>query len=173
MVYALSFVMVKRYRRYHRRSGGYSVEHTLVRTPASDAWVSVPAEDETETASNQYSVSIIPPTSTEGKRKVKHLTLSFSATSNDFAVYAIVYVPQGYEPQPLHIPNTGYALDMYDANQYVLSCGVLDFTGGPLRIRSRISRNLDSGDSIYLVLAYVYNAAPTIYTEITYAIKYD
>lgn len=174
MVYPYSFVMVRRFRRYHRRSSGYSVEHTIVRPPiAGSLWVDVPASDETETASQQFSVPIIPPTQTEGRRKVKHLTLSFSSNFTGPLVYAIVFVPQGYEPQALHIPSPQYALNMYDANQYVMSSGILDFEAGPMRIRSSISRNLDSGDTIYLMLAKVSDNVPNMFCEITYAIKYD
>lgn len=174
MVYAFSFVMVRRFRRYHKRSGGYSVEHTIVRPPAeTSGWTVVPAGDDTEWGSEQYSVSVIPPTSVEGKRKVKHLTLSFTSNNDSHILYAIVFVPQGYDPQPIHIPNVGYALDLYDANQYVMSSGLLDFSGGPLRVRSSISRNLDSGDSIYLILVNLGTTPPNMFCEITYAIKYD
>ena len=47
-------------------------------------------------------------------------------------------------------PTYGSQLSIYEPNQFVLSRGVLDFTGGPLRIRTPLSRNLNSGDRIQL-----------------------
>ena len=44
-------------------------------------------------------------------------------------------------------------ITLYEPNQFVMSSGVLDFSGGPLRIRSKLSRNLNSGDRIALALA--------------------
>jgi len=41
---------------------------------------------------------------------------------------------------------------MYEPNQYVMNCGVVDPNAGPTRFSSRISRNLNSGDRLYLVL---------------------
>ena len=37
---------------------------------------------------------------------------------------------------------------MYEPNQFVMNCGVIDPTAGPIRIYSPISRNLNDGDKI-------------------------
>ena len=39
---------------------------------------------------------------------------------------------------------------MYEPNQFVMNCGVIDPTAGPIRIYSPISRNLNDGDKISL-----------------------
>ena len=44
-----------------------------------------------------------------------------------------------------------------------MSSGVLDFSGGPLRIRSKLSRNLNSGDRIALALATPATTGGTIF----------
>ena len=41
---------------------------------------------------------------------------------------------------------------MYEPNQFVMNCGVADFSGGPLRFTSPVSRNLNSGDKIVLIM---------------------
>ena len=164
-------------RRYHRHFSNrdkYSIEQTAVRTPITNDWTQIEATSETS-ATIQFSIPIIPPIGTEGMRKVKHLTFTISngAAAGETVplFYALVYVPQGYTPQPLRLPPAGSATSLYYANQFVMSSGVLDFSGGPLRVRSPLSRNLNSGDSIYLVLATLPSyTASSFYIETQYAI---
>ena len=161
-------------RRYHRYSNKnrdkYSVEQTNITTPNITLWTQVPPATDFEQASYQFSIGVIPPVDTEGMRKIKHLTCSFSNSADTLLYYAIVFVPQGYEPQTLHIASSGNAVNNYSANQFVMSSGVLDFSGGPCRIRSPLSRNLNSGDSIYLILASVLASPTPVNTQVSYAI---
>ena len=141
------------FRRRPRNQDKYSVEQTIINTPNSNTWPLYAASGDLA-ATRQASYSILPPTDLQGMRKVKHFTLTFTATQDvQPYYYALVFVPAGYEPQRINLPDTGIAINGYDANQFVISQGVLDFSGGPLRIRSPLSRNLNSGDSIYLLLA--------------------
>ena len=161
-------------RRYFKRThqkDKYSIEHTVFNTPASGDWDEVPATS-TAAASQQIDFPILPPTETQGMRKVKHFTASFFCSDDTSPVaYAIVYVPEGYQVNPVRLPAGGNAVELYEPNQFVISSGILDFSGGPLRIRSPLSRNLNSGDSIHLVLAtYQGVDATTVLSEITYAI---
>ena len=41
---------------------------------------------------------------------------------------------------------------MYEPNQFVMNCGVVDPSAGPIRFTSPVSRNLNDGDSIYLLI---------------------
>ena len=41
---------------------------------------------------------------------------------------------------------------MYEPNQFVMNPGVIDPTAGPIRIYSPISRNLNDGDKISLLI---------------------
>ena len=97
---------------------------------------------------------VVPAVQLQGMRKVKHLTVSMAtgATSGSASVlyYALVYVPQGTGVGSLNTSGTGQ--EMYEPNQFVMTCGVFDFDGGPLKIHCPISRNLNSGDSIALVI---------------------
>ena len=163
--------MVRRY--YRRRSyvnrDKYSVENTVCTTPSSGSWTSVAATPETQ-ASKQFSVSVIPPSDIQGMRKVKHLTLSFSSESDTRYLFALVYVPEGYDPNFINVPLLGQPGALYEPNQYVMASGTLDFTGGPLRIRTPLSRNLNSGDQIFLILAQTDDRNTAVYLNIQYAI---
>ena len=150
--------MVYRRRYRYRNKDKYSIEQTCIYTSTSANWPVVAADPDNLTQeSRQFSISVTPPTTIQGMRKVKHLTLSLSnytSTGESIPiVYAIVYVPQGYEPQPINYPAADSGTSLYPANQFVMSSGVIDFSGGPCRIRTPLSRNLNSGDSIQLIAA--------------------
>ena len=164
-------------RRYHIRSYNrdkYSIEQTNFNSPAVSNWTQVAAQDSTQLDSFQWYVDIVPSVSSEGMRKIKHLTISMcnpAASNENLAlIYNIVYVPQGYNPQTLRFPNNGYAQNNYSANQFVMSSGVIDFSAGPTRIHSRLSRNLNSGDRIIMILASPNGTGSSILGQVSYAI---
>ena len=110
---------------------------------------------------------VVPATTTQGMRKVKHLTVSLAAalaTSTPF-YWALVFVPQGYNANILF----GEAGSLYEPNQYVMACGLIDPDAGPIRIRSPIARNLNSGDSVQLILASL-EASTSYRGVVSYAI---
>lgn len=157
------------YRRRHFAKDKYSIEQTIINAPTSGQWTLLPATA-TLAATRQINFSILPPTDLQGMRKVKHFTISFTSTSDaDPFYYALVFVPAGYEPQRINLPAEGTAIDAYDANQFVISQGVLDFSGGPLRIRSPLSRNLNSGDSVFLLLATYDGVDANLLSSVRYA----
>lgn len=146
--------MVRRYKRIYRNKDKYSVEQYTCRTPTTDQWGTVTTSGQ---QSYQYAVSVVPDVDLQGMRKVKHFQLTFTngtaGTSNAEPIYyALVYVPAGYSVNALQLAAPGIPFSAYEPNQYVISQGWLDFDGGPLRINSPLSRNLNSGDSISLVL---------------------
>ena len=101
---------------------------------------------------------IVPASATQGMRKVKHITVSlakFTADDNRPFLWALVYVPEGYPVNHIGAPGTS----LYEPNQYVMACGIIDPDAGPIRIRSPIARNLNSGDSISLVIASLHQSA--------------
>lgn len=132
--------MPRRYiRRYYGGRDKYSIEQTAGQLSADEG--------------GDANVIVVPAADLQGMRKVKHLTLTLAAiagpTSAATIVYwAIVYVPEGYNPKTLNLTGTG----LYEPNQFVMNCGVLNVQGGPNRISSPISRNLNGGDRIYLIL---------------------
>ena len=163
-------------RRYYRRprinNDKYSVERTLLQTPTTDQWTQVPGTGQTQT-SQQTFAPIVPAIQEQGMRKVKHLEITASnPTAGAGPIYYVVaFVPQGYEPQQIIVPSPGNSSGCYQANQFVMSSGWLDFDGGPLRIRTPLSRNLNSGDSVYLILASLSSSTTIYYVfDIKYAI---
>ena len=161
----------RNYKRPRFNRDKYSVEQTLISTAPVNQWQAYETVGNVQ-ASRQPAFSILAPTDIQGMRKAKHFTLSFaSSDSVTKFYYALVFVPQGYEPQRINIPFGNYAIPAYDANQFVISQGILDFDGGPLRIKSPLSRNLNSGDSVYLLLAtYEQEATTFVQASVQYAI---
>ena len=130
-------------RRINKKRDKYSVEHTAVSFSTGDTLVN---------GAYQGAQLVVSPTDTQGMRKVKHLTLSLSlvsGTGSTVLYWALVYVPQGYNPNTLNVLTSN---SFYEPNQNVMGCGLIDPDAGPIRIRSPLSRNLNSGDSIYLVV---------------------
>jgi len=122
------------------------------------------------------SVDVVPSTAVRGMRKVKHLTISVSGQTGSDADYvglywAIVYVPEGYTPQAFSVPTAeNPSVDLYAANQFVMDAGVIDFDAGPQRIRTPLSRNLNSGDRIVLLLRTTVGSAIGVHGVVKYAI---
>ena len=108
-------------------------------------------------SANQTSVvDIVPPSLTEGMRKVKHLTVNLTqiasgdAESNLF--WALVYVPQGHRQAASTSQQAAAASAACTNHQFVMNCGVVDPTAGPIRMHSPISRNINDGDKISLLI---------------------
>ena len=98
----------------------------------------------------------------QGTRKVKNMTLSISTTQISVPVLCtVVYVPQGTEASNLSVNGSGTTdpSSLYEPNQNVIMQFVLNpvYATGEgscvQRFKTRLARNLDSGDSIKLVMA--------------------
>ena len=145
------FVMAYR-RRYSRSFRGkkdrYSVERTVFNTSFSGGTVAF---------QNQTS-TVVAPTSLQGMRKVKHLAVDIIADDDETATgvgnipfgYVLYYVPAGTTVQPPNWNQTSG--DLMPTNQFVISSGTFTTQNNPIRIRSRLSRNLNSGDAIFLTI---------------------
>ena len=106
----------------------------------------------------QTAIPIVPSSTFQGMRKVKHITVSLSdrrGQAGQEFFWAIVYVPQGTQPNPLFSVTSDLSGSLYEPNQFVMNCGIVDSGAGPIRFRSILSRNLNSGDAIYLVVGSV------------------
>ena len=138
--------MGRYYKRRYYRSGVGGRDKYCVRQEAGQIV--------TSSAGGGYAV-IVDPADVEGMRKVKHINISLASSTTANMYWAIVYVPSGSTVQALS-PSTG---TFYPTPQYVMSCGVWDHDSGPNRIYSRLSRNLNPGDAIYLVVQANANSA--------------
>jgi len=104
-------------------------------------------------------------------RKVKHLTVQLSTVNSVAGIYwALVFVPEGYNPNALFPSGTVNGNPMYEPNQYVMNCGVCDPDAGPVRFSSRISRNLNSGDRLYMVIGSASSTDTIVNGVVRYAV---
>jgi len=150
-------VMPKYYKKRYYRGGRdkYSIEQT--------------AGTMTTNSEGDSAVPVVPAATFQGMRKVKHITVSIAdavgASSAAALFWAVVYVPQGTSLSTISLDSG----PMYEPNQFVMGCGVFDFNGGPLTIRCPLSRNLNSGDYIALVVKKDSAGAGTVYN---YVVRY-
>lgn len=154
--------MPKYYKRTTRRGSRdkYSVEQTLFQLQPQPATTTVQA--------------IVPPSDVQGMRKVKHLTISANVASSagaaDGFLWALFYLPHGMTPPGF---STTSGSPIVEPNQFVMNCGVFDPNAGPLRVSSPVSRNLNSGDQIVLLVRPISGTTPntTVFTGVVrYAI---
>lgn len=98
----------------------------------------------------------------QGIRKVKNFTLRVTHGCPTPLFFALVYVPAGQTASSLKfgtyaIQGGAQPASLYEPNQNVIMCGTID-TGSDTyptqasTFRTRLARNLNSGDSIALVL---------------------
>ena len=116
---------------------------------------------------------IVPSTTVEGMRKVKHLTINLTPMLEQAGAqiwWALVYVPQGTTPNSIELSGSTTLTSMYEPNQFVMNCGIVDPTAGPIRFGSPISRNLNDGDAIYLIVRHTIAAGMDIRGTCRYAI---
>jgi len=118
----------------------------------------------------QQGIVVVPASTVQGMRKVKHLTVNLSTTADAGLFWALVFVPEGYNPNALFPAGSISGNAMYEPNQYVMNCGVCDPQAGPVRFSSRISRNLNSGDRLYLVLGTTNTSGPSVNGVVRYAV---
>ena len=115
-----------------------------------------------------------------GTRKAKNFTLTFTTGANYPFVFALVFVPEGTDPSPIQIgtqitSNYLISTSLYNPNQNVILQGIAaGYTGGPIRYKTRLARNLNSGDSVVLVLKPLipYEGNIDICGTVNYAISY-
>ena len=131
-------------------------------------------------SSSGTAVMIIPPSTTEGRRTIKNITISCSVPLS--FRWVIVYVPEGtnvgqlnQEPAQIQPSQTTAVsiVSIYEPNQYVISAGTYDSGAGPNRIFSPLARTLNSGDRIFLVIRGSDNTQLNILAIARYAIKYN
>lgn len=160
-----------------------------------------PPESETD-----RQISVVPATNVEGTRCVKNLTVELCTSYdpvmtvvssglptelqyNGVVYWALVYIPEGYAPQDLHLPDfqpdadpqpNTYINNLYAGNQFVMSSGIFPVSNPRVKIRTPLSRNLNSGDTIALLLRLVNQNNVELPTEwslkvfglVTYAVCY-
>ena len=113
---------------------------------------------------------IVPATTLEGMRKVKHLSINLTSTGTVQFWWVLAYVPQGTTPGGITIGSSTAGTAMYEPNQFVMNCGIINPDAGPIRISSPLGRNLNDGDSIILLVRPNSTADASIQGTCRYAI---
>ena len=155
--------MARKIRNVKTRSR-WSRENTTIRATAP------------QTIYQTFGTNIVPASPTQGMRTVGNFTITLTAGAepghgdNNGPVYwALVYVPQGQTTAALNVSD---GASFYEPNQYVISCGVNDPTAGPIRIRTRMMRKLNSGDFVSLLMATASLSALWV-GSVSYSVKYN
>ena len=147
------------YRRpYKRARGGKKIKYSVQQKAFSFV-----ADGGTST-----SQIIVPPTTLEGMRKVKHLTVNLTSTTESTFYWVLAYVPQGTTATAINLTSTA---GMYEPNQFVMNCGIIDTNAGPIRLSTPLARNLNDGDAIYLIVLPNTGSNVSIYGTVRYAIS--
>lgn len=103
-------------------------------------------------ASNSYIV--VPASTIFGVRKTKNYTLYIDLSTQDNAAatlcWALVFVPSGQQPGQINFSDQNITA-YYEPNQNVIAAGIA--TNKELvRVKTRLARNLSSGDYVSLVI---------------------
>lgn len=97
---------------------------------------------------------VVPAFTIAGVRKVKNFDVNFVTNSTDPLLYALVYIPEGAKPESFIPSINGTSAqdkftELFAANQWVIACGSIS-QGAQNRLRTRMSRNLNNGDTVWL-----------------------
>ena len=163
--------------RYLRRRKYY---RTLKRTKYSNETYAAITKASFQ-AANQYYATMIKETNILATRKVKNFTLTFSTNADGPFFWALVYVPEGTSPSNLNAgsgfdtshPQQFNVLSMYEPNQNVIMSGTFGGSQGQtIRYKTRLARNLCSGDQIMLIYRPIanYSSDVTVISMLNYAI---
>jgi hypothetical protein len=163
--------MPRRFRRYARSARAVKPIRYSNETGAAQTGGTIPGH------TTLVSVLVAPSTS-QGVRKVKNPTLRIVTTAPNPTtplLWALVYVPQGFPQTALKLTSaTGgdTPISIFEPNQNVMMSGWLNDLGShdPVTFRSRLARNLDSGDMIALLIANPLSAETSV--GIAYSLNY-
>lgn len=125
----------------------------------------------------QALIPVVASTSQEGVRKAKNISISISPPStedtlnkNNAFYWALIYLPEGQTANELSSQG-----QLYQPSQYVINSGIVTTEQGKMRISSRLARNLNQGDSIYLLLGtnnLSLPASPQANQRFNYLVRY-
>lgn len=119
-------------------------------------------------------IPIIPTTDVQGVRKVKNFELSFNYSQLACPlIFAIVYVPQGTIPQELKMGTASGPVSLYEPNQNVVLTGILPINSNSItKFKTRLARNLNSGDSLFVCIRQVIQQDTTADFDFAMSLNY-
>lgn len=167
---------------YRRRSSRRSVVRSVKPVKYSNETYcqSVPSTIPVSIWNNTVTINLVPSSATAGMRKAKNFTLSMQYTPFTAPVaFALVYVPEGLDPQELNraawSDEQTSPVSLYEPNQNVIMQGLLPVEcNGRMEFKTRLARNLNSGDSIFLLLRGIADitTSPSFSCQLNFAICY-
>lgn len=173
----------RRYRGYRSAKSRYSNETAIIthnQTTTLDAGDTFPKGVIEEKSYVGYPV--VPSTSTYGTRKAKNFEISLTSDAlSQPLVCALVYVPQGTLASDFNVttPTLDKVSSLYEPNQNVICQFVIPANGTSnspqiTKVKTRLARNLDSGDQIVMIFAPIgpISTAFALGATVNYAIKY-
>ena len=166
-----------RRRRIYRKKNKWSIEQRPGFI-AGNGWATA-----SDTYLNRQAlIPIVQSTQQEGVRKAKNISISLSVPTYQPTItgtypltafpfyWALIYLPEGQTPNELNSTN-----QLYTPSQFVISSGIVNSEQGKMRISSRLARNLNQGDSIYLLIGtnenFIQNASDVKY-RFNYLVRY-
>lgn len=161
--------MPRRTRRTRRYSRSYKVQKY-----SNETYNFVGSD---QLSANGNAIPLVAPIESQGMRKCKNFTLTIACSAQITVplIYALVYVPQGTQASRLNVGENGAVVSLYEPNQNVILSGILSYSQEvPITKYSRLARNLNSGDSIQLIVRAVNGEAVSldIAATLNYAISY-
>lgn len=159
-------------RRYTRRSNRSNRPFKTVKYSSETSAVSNLL---TLAASSEASIPIalISAANIQGTRKVKNFTLRFAYAPPPMPLaFVVAYIPEGQAPQSLNFGDASTVTSLYEPNQNVIMQGILPQNpDSALSFRTRLARNLNSGDAIALIIRPLVPA--TTATNISFGITFN
>lgn len=161
----------RRYRIYKKNKWSIEQRPGFI---AGNGWATT-----TDTFLNRQAlIPIVAATTQEGVRKAKNMSISIATPAknsgeltNEAFYWALVFVPEGMTPNELS--STG---QLYQPSQYVISSGIVTGDQGKLRMTSRLAKNLNQGDAIYLLIGtnsnFVNGNTPESNYRFNYLVRY-
>lgn len=127
----------------------------------------------------QLNMALIAPINSQGMRKVKNFTLTILTSSPVPIIWALVYVPDGQNLGTLNVGVAPNSASLYEPNQNVILSGIVKNDSAQQTFRTRLARNLNSGDAVGIVFRQVIAYAAgtpannySFYVSLNYAITY-
>jgi hypothetical protein len=161
--------MPRRFRRYARSA------RTVKPVRYSNETVAGQAAGLIGPATTQW-VEVVSATTAQGVRKVKNPTMRFVTSPplpSTPLLWALIYAPQGFDNFVLSMGAAGgVPTSIFEPNQNVIMSGLLNpmGTAEPVSYRSRLARNLESGDRLVLLFYNPHGEATTV--TIGYSLNY-
>ena len=145
--------MPRRYRRARRRAyKTVKYINETVTVSASTKFIDGTSQEQL----TQISSEIVKNLSAGGMRKAKNFTLQITTNSSLPLWWVLVYVPQSTQPSQITFGSPSVPTSIYEPNKNVIMSGVVGPGSNQQTWRTRLARNLNSGDSIMICFSSPY-----------------